>query len=66
MDAAQILLLVNAALGLFTELARAYTRHPEADQTLAQQLDALLPGAQAVADQVQAYRAIPKEEGAGG
>lgn len=61
MDATMILLLANGALGLFTELARAYTEHPDADQTIAQQLVALLPGAQAVADQVQAYRAIPKE-----
>lgn len=65
MDATTLLLLANGALGLFTELARAYTAHPDADQTIAQQLAALLPGAQAVADQVQGYRAIPKEPAGG-
>jgi len=59
MSAQEILLLSNVALGLFTELARAYTQHPDADQTLAQQLDALTASALGVADQVAAYRPIP-------
>lgn len=63
--APQILLLTNAALGLFTELARAYMHHPDADQTLAQQLAALMPGAQTIADQVAAYRPLPKDPASG-
>ncbi len=65
MNAAEILVLTNGALGLFTALARAYAREPDADQTLTRQLEALLPAVQTVADQVQAYQAIPKERSNG-
>jgi len=60
--APQLLIMANSALGLFTELARAYSSHPEAEADQKAALDALLPQAEATAAAVQAYRPIPKVE----
>lgn len=65
MTAQTILLLANAALGLFTELAQAYTKHADADQTVAQQLDTLTAGALVVSQALAAYRPIPKADAGG-
>lgn len=60
--APQILIMANAALGLFTELARAYSNHPDADADRRIALEGFLPEAERVHADVQAYRAIPKGE----
>jgi len=58
----QLLILFNGLLGSATQVAQMIREHPAAGADLKTQLDAFIPGAKAVADQVAAYQPIPKGE----
>jgi len=54
-----LLIALNGALGLSTQIAAMIREHPAAGEDLRTSLDALMPSLQSVVDQVAAYRPIP-------
>jgi len=59
-----LLIALNGALGLSTQIAAMIREHPAAGEDLRTSLDALMPSLQSVVDQVAAYRPIPAETAA--
>jgi hypothetical protein len=55
----ELMIALNAAIGLVTALATAYQQLPDAQDAVKAQITALLPALAEANDAVQAYRPLP-------
>lgn len=59
MGGPEILIALNAALGLVTQLAQAYQNAPDGDAAVKAKIAALVPAVTEANDAVQAYKPLP-------